>query len=75
MSNKPTLIAYSVKERGQGRNTKAFWVRIGGAWPFESGAPGYTIQLDALPLDGRIVLAEPKVDVDPADAVPELANT
>jgi hypothetical protein len=75
MTNKPTLIAYSVKDRGQGRKAKSVWVRIGGAWPFESGAPGYTIQLDALPLDGRIVLAEPKAEVDPADAVPELANS
>jgi hypothetical protein len=61
-SSKPTFIAYTVKERGQGRNAKSFWLRIGGAWPFESGAPGFTIQLDALPIDGRIVLAEPKAD-------------
>jgi hypothetical protein len=58
MSNKPTLIAYNVKDRG--KKQKPFFVRIGGAWPFKSGAPGYTIQLDALPIDGRIVLAEPK---------------
>jgi hypothetical protein len=58
MTSKPTLIAYSVKERG--KKQKPFWVRIGGAWPFESGETGYTIQLDALPLDGRIVLCEPK---------------
>jgi hypothetical protein len=54
-SNKPTFIAYSVRERGQGRNGKPFWVRIGGAWAIASGSPGFTIQLDALPLDGRIV--------------------
>jgi hypothetical protein len=72
MSNKPTLIAYSVKERGTGK--KAYWVRIGAAWPFQAGKTGYTIQLDALPLDGSIVLAEPKAEVDPADAVPEIAN-
>ena len=68
MTNKPTLIAYSVKDRG--RNQKPFFVRIGGAWPFDSGKPGFTIQLDALPLDGRIVLAEPKSGVESAD-VPE----
>jgi hypothetical protein len=71
MNSKPALIAYTVKERGKGK--KSFWVRIGGAWPFESGT-GYTIQLDALPLDGRIVLSEPKAEVDPANAVPEIAN-
>jgi hypothetical protein len=59
MSNKPTLIAYSVKERGKGQ--KAIWTRIGAAWPFEKGT-GFTLHLDALPLDGRVVLAEPKAD-------------
>jgi hypothetical protein len=74
MNNKPTLIAYSVKDRG--RNAKPFWVRIGGAWSFEkNGSSGFTIQLDALPLDGRIVLAEPKAEADPADAVSELAKS
>jgi hypothetical protein len=58
MTSKPTLIAYTLKDRG--RKQKPFWVRIGGAWPFENGKPGFTIQLDALPLDGRIVLSEPK---------------
>jgi hypothetical protein len=60
MSNKkPTLIAYTVKDRGEGQ--KAFWTRIGAAWPHGSGS-GLSIQLDALPLDGRIVLTEPKAD-------------
>jgi hypothetical protein len=67
MNSKPTLIAYSVKERGKGK--KPFWVRIGGAWPFESGS-GFTVQLDALPIDGRIVLTEPKPAEEP-DAAPE----
>jgi len=72
MTSKPTLIAYTVKDRG--RKQKPFFVRIGGAWPFESGKTGFTVQLDALPLDGRIVLAEPKPEVDPAEAVPEIAG-
>ena len=61
MSKKPTLIAYSVKERGE--NQKPVWIKLGGAWPHENGN-GFTIQLDALPLnfDGRIVLTEPKQD-------------
>jgi hypothetical protein len=63
MSNKPTLIAYSVKDRG--KDQKAIWTRIGAAWPFEKGT-GFTLQLDVLPLDGRVVLAEPKAD-DKAD--------
>jgi hypothetical protein len=60
--NRPTLIAYSVKERGKGK--KAIWTRIGAAWPFEGDTKGFTIQLDALPLCDRIVLAEPKPEAD-----------
>jgi len=55
--NKPTLIAYSVKD-ARSADQKAIWTRIGAAWPHESG-PGYSIRLDALPIDGRIVLVEP----------------
>jgi hypothetical protein len=59
MSNKkPTLIAYAVRKR---EGHKDFWVRIGAAWPHEGGS-GLSIQLDALPIDGRIVLTEPKAD-------------
>ena len=59
MSKKPTPIAYTVKERGEGQ--KAIWTRIGAAWPHGSGA-GFTLQLDGLPLDGGILLTEPKAD-------------
>jgi hypothetical protein len=61
MSNKPTQIAYSVKDRGEGQ--KAIWTRIGAAWRHSKGN-GCTIQLDTLPISfgGRIVLTEPKAD-------------
>jgi len=59
MSNKPTLYAYAVKDRG--RNQKAIWTRIGAARPHEEGG-GFSIQLEALPIDGRLVLTEPKAD-------------
>jgi len=59
MSNeKPTLIAYSVRER---EGQKAIWTRIGAAWPHGKGT-GLTVQLDALPIGDRIVLREPKAD-------------
>lgn len=54
---KPTLIAYAVKDP-LGAEQKGIWTRIGAAWPHEKG-PGYSIRLDALPMDGRIVLVEP----------------
>jgi hypothetical protein len=50
-SKAPTHIAHQA--RGQGE--KKFWTRIGAAWPTKSG-DGFNIQLDVVPLDGRIVL-------------------
>jgi hypothetical protein len=61
--SKPTLIAYTVKERGSGKTD--IWTRIGAAFP--NKGTGLTIQLDALPLGDRIVLTEPKTsDAKPA---------
>jgi hypothetical protein len=57
VGNKPALIAYSVKLN----EDTAIWTRIGAAWAHKKG-PGYSIQLDALPLEGRIVLVAPAVD-------------
>ncbi len=57
MSNKPALIAYAVKDRGRSR--QAIWTRVGAAWPHEKGK-GFTIELEAFPIDGRLVLTEPK---------------
>jgi hypothetical protein len=62
--NKPTLIAYAVKD-GRGAEQKAIWTRIGAAWSHEHGS-GYSIRLDALPVDGRIVLVEP-TEAKPGD--------
>jgi hypothetical protein len=59
--SQPTLIAYTVKDRGEGK--KAIWTRIGAAWPHETGK-GFTIQLSALPIGDRIVLTEPKKPED-----------
>jgi hypothetical protein len=59
MSNKkPTLIAYSISKR---EGQKAYWTRIGAAWPHGNGT-GLSIQLDALPIGDRIVLREPAED-------------
>lgn len=59
MSKKPTFLAYTVKDRGKGQ--KAIWTRIGAAWPHKEGT-GFSIELEALPIDGRLVLIEPKAD-------------
>jgi hypothetical protein len=53
------LFAYTVEEfdAGNGRKQKA-WTRIGVAFPHQNG-PGLSVQLRALPLDGRIGLLPP----------------
>jgi hypothetical protein len=52
-SNKPSARAYTVRE-GSGKG-KSFWTRIGSAWLHKDGK-GFNIQLDALPVDGRLVI-------------------
>lgn len=51
-SKAPTHIAYSVREVTHDRS---FWTRIGSAWAHGDGK-GFTVQIDAVPLDGRITL-------------------
>jgi hypothetical protein len=51
----PTHIAYQVSDRGE---NQSFWTRIGAAWANADGK-GFNIQLDAVPLSGRITLRVP----------------
>ncbi|MEZ6063695.1 MAG: hypothetical protein R3C19_25380 [Planctomycetaceae bacterium] len=60
-SKKPSLYAYSVRDAGNG---KGFWTRIGAAWTNKDG--GFNLQLDCIPLDGRIVCQPPKAEDDSA---------
>ena len=54
-SKSPSFIAYQVRDRdGQ----DSFWTRIGAAFAHKDGK-GYTIQVEAVPLDGRITLRVP----------------
>ncbi|MBI1386737.1 MAG: hypothetical protein GC150_17680 [Rhizobiales bacterium] len=58
----PDFVAYTVRDRGVDRNGEKrdpFWLRIGAAFAHERGE-GFNIVLDALPIDGRIVLRKPK---------------
>ena len=51
-SKTPTHIAYHVRNREGG---KGFWTRIGSAWIHTDGK-GFNIQIETVPLDGRITL-------------------
>jgi hypothetical protein len=55
-SHRPSHHVYVVEGEGE----KAFWTRIGAAWP--SGNDGLFVVLNALPLDGRLVIRKPKSD-------------
>lgn len=68
MTMKPALIAYSVKNRGKGQ--AAIWTKIGAAWPHKD-KPGFSIELDSVPLDGRVVLIEPKTGNETDASTPE----
>ncbi len=48
----PTHIAYTVRDR---EGAKSVWTRIGAVWPHGDGK-GFTVQLEAVPFDGRISL-------------------
>ncbi len=51
----PDFHAYNVKKTGK---KDALWTRIGAAW-YHEDRTGLNIDLDCIPLDGRIVLRTP----------------
>ncbi len=58
---KPSFEVFVVREGQDGG--KGFWTKVGAAWPTKNG--GYTIQLDALPLTGKLVLQAPRERDEP----------
>jgi hypothetical protein len=46
---------------GEGDN--AFWTKVGAAWKHEDGK-GFNITLSAMPVNGRLVIREPKPTED-----------
>lgn len=51
-SKAPSHIVYQVRDR---EGKKGFWTRIGSAWAHGDGK-GFNVQLEVVPLDGRITL-------------------
>ncbi|MEA3014301.1 MAG: hypothetical protein QOD42_2846 [Sphingomonadales bacterium] len=49
----PTHRVYVVKGEGE----KSIWTRIGAAWANRDGK-GFSVQLDAAPIHGRVVIRE-----------------
>jgi hypothetical protein len=50
----PDLIAWHVQQKGE----KSYWNKVGASWKHKDGK-GMTLQLETLPLGGRIVLRVP----------------
>lgn len=58
---KPFLLGYTVRESGNA--DKAYWSKVGIAWAHKDGN-GYNVQMDALPVDGKLVLRTVPEDHD-----------
>lgn len=50
----PDFIAWHVQQKGD----KSFWNKVGASWKHKDGK-GMTLQLETLPINGRIVLRVP----------------
>lgn len=58
----PDFLAWHVSQRGE----KSYWNKVGAAW-MHRDKRGYTLQLEIVPINGRIVLRQPIEDpVEPA---------
>ena len=55
-NNSPTHSVFLIKDlSNEGEEKKGFWIKIGAAWEHKDGN-GLNIVLDAMPVDGRLVL-------------------
>lgn len=54
-AKKPTYIAYHVRDT---KGRESYWTRIGAAWTHDDGQ-GLNLQIEVVPLDGRITLRVP----------------
>jgi hypothetical protein len=69
-NQQPSFRAYTVvKREGQ----EDFWLAIGAAFMHQDG-DGYNVVLQALPIDGKIVLRQPKDDQSAQPAQEQAGN-
>ena len=62
MSNQPSHIVYAVRDGEE--SGKGYWTRIGAAWGHADGK-GFSVTLELVPLDGRLVLRAPEDKPEP----------
>jgi hypothetical protein len=71
-NQQPAYRAYTVIKR---EGAEDFWLAIGAAFMHQDG-DGYNIVLQALPIDGKIVLRLPKGDEQTSETAPrDMAGT
>lgn len=63
-NSQPAYRAYTIVKRGEGKDD--FWLPVGAAFAHEDGE-GFNVILQALPIDGRVVLRVPKDDDAPSE--------
>jgi len=65
-NNKPTHIAYSVRNFDSRGQSQASWTRVGVAFAHKDGK-GFDVNLESVPLSGRVVLRlnEPRPTPEP----------
>ena len=61
-SKAPSFEAFQVKD---GKSGESYFTRVGAAFAHKDGQ-GHTVALDAIPVDGRIVLRSPKERLESA---------
>ncbi|WP_282078728.1 hypothetical protein [Epibacterium ulvae] len=59
----PYMLGYTVRPMGDGQ--KSHWSKVAVAWAHKDGQ-GFNVQMDALPVDGRLVLRAVNDDEDEA---------
>ena len=62
-SNPTHLNVFTVEEYESNGKTGNRWTKIGAAFPHKEG-PGFSIELSAIPLDGRLVVLPPDGNED-----------
>ena len=71
-TQQPNYTAYTVIKRGEGQDD--FWLAIGAAFQHQDG-DGFNIVLQALPINGKIVLRLPKAQSDEPEQRPVQDNS
>lgn len=72
MTNKPTHIVYHVKEIGTADETqpqRGVWTKVGAAWSHRD-AKGFSMVLDVIPFNGRLVAREAVQEGEQAEVQP-----